>query len=171
MEIFNFPYQNTYEALICDGAIRTGKTMCMALAFIQFAFAYFDRQNFGICGKTVQSCERNVIKPLMSLAFVRMHYNCRYNRHSNLLTISRGNKENYFYVYGGKDNASYTLIQGITLAGVLLDEVALMPQSFVSQATSRCSVPGSKIFFNCNPENPQHWFHKEWICNLATHKA
>ena len=171
MEIFKFPYQNIYEALICDGAIRTGKTMCMGLAFIQFAFAYFDRQNFGICGKTVQSCERNVIKPLMALTFVRMNYNCRYNRHSNLLTISRGNKENYFYVYGGKDNSSYTLIQGITLAGVLLDEVALMPQSFVSQATARCSVPGAKMFFNCNPENPQHWFYKEWICKLEKHKA
>ena len=92
MEIFKFPYQTEYEALICDGAIRTGKTMCMILAFIQFAFAYYDRQNFGICGKTVQSCERNVIKPFMALDFVRANYICRYARNGNLLTVTRGKK-------------------------------------------------------------------------------
>ncbi len=45
----------------------------------------------------------------------------------------------------------------------MFDEVALMPQSFVNQATARCSVDGSKFWFNCNPEGPMHWFKKEWI--------
>ena len=54
-------------------------------------------------------------------------------------------------------------IQGVTLAGVLLDEVALMPRSFVEQACARCSVAGSKLWFNCNPHGPEHWFYKEWI--------
>ena len=52
---------------------------------------------------------------------------------------------------------------GITAAGVFLDEVALMPQSFVNQALARCSVKGSKYWFNCNPEGPNHWFKVEWI--------
>ena len=51
----------------------------------------------------------------------------------------------------------------MTLAGVLLDEVTLMPRSFVEQALARCSVEGSKLWFNCNPEHPVHWFHEEWI--------
>lgn len=66
--------------------------------------------------------------------------------------------------FGGKDESSYALIQGITLAGVLLDEVALMPRSFVDQATARCSVTGSKIWMNCNPDgSEEHWLYKEWI--------
>lgn len=61
--------------------------------------------------------------------------------------------------FGGKDESSQDLIQGITLAGAFFDEVALMPQSFVNQATARCSVTGSKFWFNCNPGSPQHWFY------------
>ena len=51
----------------------------------------------------------------------------------------------------------------MTLGGVLLDEVALMPRSFVEQALARCSLEGSRFWFNCNPEHPQHWFHEEWV--------
>ena len=51
----------------------------------------------------------------------------------------------------------------ITLAGMFFDEVALMPESFVNQATGRCSVDGSKYWFNCNPDNPRHWFKVNWI--------
>jgi len=52
----------------------------------------------------------------------------------------------------------------LTLAGVLLDEVVLMPRSFVEQACARCSVEGAKFWFSCNPEGPEHWFFREWIC-------
>ena len=80
------------------------------------------------------------------------------------MVIARdGDRENRFYLFGGKDESSYALIQGITLAGVLLDEVALMPRSFVEQALARCSVTGSRLWFNCNPDHPGHWFYREWI--------
>ncbi|MDA6141507.1 phage terminase large subunit, partial [Escherichia coli] len=59
------------------------------------------------------------------------------------------------------------LIQGITLAGCFFDEVALMPQSFVNQATARCSVEGSKLWFNCNPAGPYHWFKLEYLDKLT----
>ena len=55
----------------------------------------------------------------------------------------------------------------MTLGGVLLDEVALMPRSFVEQALARCSLDGSKLWFNCNPDTPLHWFYEEWIKKSA----
>ena len=79
------------------------------------------------------------------------------------MEVRRGAVTNYFEVFGGKDEASYTLIQGRTLAGVLLDEVVLMPRSFVEQALARCSVDGAKLWFSCNPGSPHHWFYQEWI--------
>ncbi|MDU7339030.1 MAG: PBSX family phage terminase large subunit [Clostridium sp.] len=159
-EILKFPYTGK-TALICDGAVRSGKTAVMSLSYILWAMANFNGQNFGICGKTVISAERNVVKPLLAIKYIRQHFNVKFANH--VLTVSRGNKTNTFYVFGGKDEASYMLIQGITLAGVFLDEVALMPESFVNQALARCSVTGSKYWFNCNPESPTHWFYKEWI--------
>lgn len=80
-----------------------------------------------------------------------------------MLEITKGGKTNYFYIFGGKDEGSQELVQGITAAGAFFDEVALMPESFVNQATGRCSVDGSKFWFNCNPAGPMHWFKVNWI--------
>lgn len=79
------------------------------------------------------------------------------------MEIEYSGRRNRFYLFGGKDESSAALIQGMTLGGVLLDEVALMPRSFVEQALARCSLNGSKLWFNCNPDTPLHWFYEEWI--------
>lgn len=150
------------EGIIADGAIRSGKTVCMALAFVQWSMESFNGQNFGMCGKTVGSFRRNVLS-VMKQMLVSRGYEYSDRRSDNLLVITRGGVTNYYYIFGGKDEGSQDLIQGITLAGILLDEVALMPESFVNQATGRCSVDGSKFWFNCNPEGPEHWFKKQWI--------
>ena len=76
-----------------------------------------------------------------------------------------------FYLYGGGDEGSCASIQGVTLAGILLDEAALMPRSFVEQACARCSVQGGKVWFSCNPAGPEHWFYKEWICRAGEKQA
>lgn len=150
--------------LICDGAVRSGKTVFMSSAFVIWAMEYFDRTNFAICGKTVQSAERNVLKPLQENE--SLPYTMSYKVTTKVLTVRCGAKENYFYIFGGKDESSYMLIQGITLAGVLFDEVALMPRSFVEQALSRAiSFEHPKYWFNCNPESPNHYFYKEWLEN------
>lgn len=163
-EIFKFIFSDDY-ALICDGAVRSGKTTIMVSAFVIWAMEQFDRTNFGICGKTVQSAERNVLKPLQQSE--DLPYTMTYKVSTRILTVRCGDKVNWFYLFGGKDESSYMLIQGITLAGVLFDEVALMPKSFVEQALSRAiSFDKPKYFFNCNPESPNHYFYKEWIETL-----
>ena len=150
--------------LICDGAVRSGKTVFMSAGFVIWAMEHFDRTNFAICGKTVQSAERNVLKPLQDNE--SLPYTLSYKVSTKVLTVRCGAKENYFYIFGGKDESSYMLIQGITLAGVLFDEVALMPRSFVEQALSRAiSYEHPKYWFNCNPESPNHYFYKEWLEN------
>ena len=151
-------------ALICDGSVRSGKTTIMALTFVLWAMNNYDHTNFAICGKTVQAAERNILKPLMEVDGLGAALSMSYKVSTRILTVRSGNKTNWFYLFGGKDESSYMLIQGITLAGVLFDEVALMPRSFVEQALSRAiSFEHPKYFFNCNPESPSHWFYKEWI--------
>lgn len=151
-----------YDGIIADGSIRSGKTLSMSLSFVLWAMHTYNGQNFGMAGKTIGSFRRNVLASLKTMVKAR-GYEIRDSRADNLITISKGDVENYFYIFGGKDERSQDLIQGITLAGMLFDEVALMPQSFVNQATARCSVEGAKFWFNCNPENPQHFFYVEWV--------
>ena len=169
-KIMAFPY-TSYDALICDGAVRSGKTSVMSLSFFRWAMLTFTGQAFAFCGKSVGAVERNIVTPLLAVGWVRTRFHVRYNRGDHVVIARDGNRENRFYLFGGKDESSYALIQGITLAGVLLDEVALMPRSFVEQALARCSVSGSKMWFNCNPESPQHWFRQEWILQPERHNA
>lgn len=168
-QIFRF-IEQPQPALICDGAVRSGKTAAMTMAFLFWATAHFDRTSFAICGKTVQAAERNILIPLQSVE--GLPYQLEYKTSKMLLTVRSGGRENYFYLFGGKDERSYALIQGITLAGVLFDEVALMPRSFVEQAIARTlTYPDKKLWFNCNPDSPNHWFYQEWILHPEKHGA
>lgn len=151
-----------YDGIIADGAIRSGKTVCMSLSFVFWAMKTFSGQNFAVCGKTIGSFRRNVLFWLKIMLRSR-GYKVMDHRADNLVEISRNGVTNNFYIFGGKDERSQDLIQGITLAGLFCDEVALMPESFVNQATGRCSVDGSKYWFNCNPDGPYHWFKTNWI--------
>lgn len=158
------------DAIICDGAVRSGKTASMSFSFIAWATEKFTGENFGMAGKTIGSLRRNVIGPLKQMLYSR-GYIVVEHRAENYLTIRRGLHSNDFYLFGGRDERSQDLIQGITLAGMFFDEVALMPRSFVDQATARCSVEGSKYWFNCNPAGPYHWFKTEWLDQLKQKMA
>lgn len=169
-KILAFPY-STYDALICDGAVRSGKTSIMMVSFVDWAMREFTGQRFGICGKTVDSATKNIIVPYISMSYAKGRYSLRWRRSEKLLEVRNGSRINYFEVFGGKDESSFMLIQGRTLAGVLLDEVALMPESFVNQALARCSVDGARMWFSCNPDTPNHWFYKTWIQKHAEKNA
>lgn len=155
------PYKD-YNGIIADGSIRAGKTVAMATSFILWAMATYDRQNFAMCGKTVGAFRRNVWSWLRPVLYAR-GWKITESYSQNTIVVENGKHTNFFYLFGGRDESSQDLIQGMTLAGLYCDEVALMPESFVNQATGRCSVPGAKIWFNCNPESPMHWMLKNWI--------
>ncbi len=158
------------DAIICDGAVRSGKTLCLGIGFAAWASRSFHGQAFAFCGRTIRSLKRNLLATLLP-ALQQAGFGCSVCRSENWMELSYAGHKNRFYFFGGKDESSAALIQGMTLAGVLLDEVALMPRSFVEQALARCSTKGSKFWFNCNPENPQHWFYLEWILKAKQKNA
>lgn len=162
-------YQDKF-AIICDGSVRAGKTVVMSLSYVRWAMIQFNGRNFGMAGKTIGSLRRNVIRDLKRI-LISEHYRVKDNQSENMLTVSKNGHTNYFFLFGGTNEASQDLVQGITLAGFFFDEVALMPESFVAQATSRLSVEGSKAWFNCNPDSPYHWFKLQWIDELTKKKA
>lgn len=166
MTWWNRPGLKDHDGILCDGAVRSGKTVSMVVGFFLWSMAGFDRESFAICGKTVGALRRNITGSLE--AWLGELFQIREVRSENKLVVwDKAGRENTYYLFGGRDESSCRLIQGITLAGVLLDEAALMPRSFVEQACARCSEPGSKLWFNCNPEGPEHWLYKEWILKAA----
>lgn len=153
------PFRDS-DGIVAHGSIRAGKTLIMSLSFVIWAMETFNGQNFIMAGKTIGSFNRNV---LFWLKIVLRGRKYKIHHVGNMIEISKGNKINFFHVFGGKDERSQDLVQGLTAAGLLLDEVVLMPESFVNQAVARCSVEGSKLWFNCNPGGPSHWFKTDWI--------
>lgn len=153
----NSPYRD-YDMLVADGSIRSGKTVAMIDSFTTWAQENFSNQDFIIAGKSMGALKRNVIKPMFQILNVKgtpYHY----NRSENFIEIGT----NTFYCFGANTEASQDVLQGLTAAGAYADEAALFPKSFVDQMIGRCSIEGSKIFMNCNPAGPYHWFKTEYI--------
>lgn len=152
----------TEDGIICDGAVRSGKTLCLGLGFFLWAMGRFHGQKFAICGKSVGSVRRTVlaeVRPWLAKSGFKFFE----HRGENRVVVSLGKKENEFFLFGGMHEGSQDLIQGMTLAGALLDEAALMPRNFVEQVSARCSVAGAKLFLSCNPAGPKHWLYEQWI--------
>ena len=159
-----------FDAVICDGAVRSGKTFALSVSFFLWAMCRFQRQRFGLCAASINGTRRNLlgqVRPVLEGLGFRWEEKVSRNE----VIVRGGGRENVFYLYGGRDERSQALIQGMTLAGVLLDEAALMPRSFVEQACARCSVKDGKLWFSCNPAGPEHWFYKEWICKAEEKNA
>lgn len=172
-KILAFPYTD-YEALICDGSIRSGKTSLMFVSFVDWAMDAFNGKDFIVIGFTFGTAVRNVIDPWLNMTRTKKRYNTRFvssSKSGGVLTVSRGDVTNSFYVFGADTERAFRKIQGMTAAGCFVDEVALCVRSAVDQALARCSVDGSRFFFNCNPDSPNHWFYKEWILDKESHNA
>lgn len=150
-----------YDGILCDGAVRSGKTLAMTVGFFLWAMTCFQGKTFALGGKTIGALRRNIVVHLSD--WLGGVFQITEHRTDNCLIVRLAGRENTFYLFGGQDAQSHELIQGMTLAGVFLDEAAIMPRTFVEQACARCSEPGSKLWLNCNPGSPQHWLYVHWI--------
>lgn len=148
-----------YDTVICDGSIRSGKTIAMIFSFIVWSVHTFQHQNFIIAGRSMGALKRNVIEPFFQI-LASQGLNYEYKRSENP-HIKVGT--NTYYLFGASTEASQDVLQGLSSAGCLLDEAALLPQSFINQAIGRCSVEGSKVWMNCNPESPYHYLKTDFI--------
>jgi PBSX family phage terminase large subunit len=146
------------DIVIADGAIRSGKTIAMICSFLQWSMKSYQGESFILAGKSIGALKRNVLQPMFQI-LESWGIQYEYNRSEHFITIG----SNTYYCFGANNEASQDVLQGLTAAGALADEVALFPQSFVDQMIGRCSVDGAKIFMNCNPRGPYHYMKIEFI--------
>lgn len=151
-----FILNSTAHWNLAHGSVRTGKTVCSLLRFMQAAATCPDSKIF-IVGHTFDTAYRNVIRLLME---------------SEELSIFRpfltwSGKKLYFkdktiIVLGAKDEGAIGNFQGDTYSLVYCDEMTLYPQSIIEMIDSRLSKPHSMGFAAMNPKQPTH-IMKEWI--------
>lgn len=170
LDVLAFPY-SSYQTLICDGSVRSGKTASMSVAFVTWLMENYDGKDFILLGNTVKAVTRNVVNAILGTKWLRERYSMEYSAGNAVLTISKGPVTNKVYVFGANHARSYEPIQGMTAAGVFVDEAALCDREAFNQALARCSVPGARFFFNCNPAYPTHWLREEWILRARDRNA
>lgn len=154
------------DFVIADGAIRSGKTIAMIIGFLTWSQEMFSGQSFILAGKTMGALKKNVVRPMLQIVEA-WGWPYEYIRSGTDARIEVGS--NAYYLYGANTEASQDALQGLTAAGAYADEVALFPKNFVDQMIARCSVPGAKIWMNCNPGNPHNYIKEEFL-DKATEK-
>ena len=77
------------DALICDGAVRSGKTFCMSLSFVLWSFYAFDGADLALCGKTINSLRRNMVTPVIPL-LQSLGFSCEEKLSRNILLVRCG---------------------------------------------------------------------------------
>jgi PBSX family phage terminase large subunit len=157
---FDFLVNSDARINIAEGSVRSGKTFIFGIRFLDYIKSG-PKGNLMMAGKTIGSLERNVLLAEKGLFDLLGEGNFRYNRSKGEIYLP----DRKIFVFGANDQSSVSKIQGLTVAGSLADEVTLFPENFTSMMVTRNSVPGSKLFWNCNPDSPYHFIKKSYIDN------
>lgn len=158
-------FTNSFARLnIAEGAVSSGKSHV-------FLYRFLDELSRGpkndgvtgfdymIGGKSESSIIRNVLRPMDK----ELGYIIRYN-HSQRFFDLWGNR---IYIVGANDERAEGKIRGWTLAGTLLDEATLIPQTFFKMTLSRLRIPGAKLFATTNPDSKFHWLKTDFLDKFA----
>ena len=141
------------------GSVRSAKTAGASLSFIYRALHNKSGHDFLLSGRSTKTVEGNVIRPYLSPMCKERGIYYNFNRSDWTIQIDKTLIE----VKGAINDKSQDLIQGRTYHTAMLDEIALIPQTFVDQTMARLSLDESKLIATMNPTGKMHWIKTEFI--------
>ena len=143
-----------------EGSVRSGKTIASLIRWLIFVASAPTGGELVMVGRTRDSLYRNVIAPLTNPEiFGQLAKQISYNNGAPVAIIMG----RIVHVLGANDAKAEPKVRGMTCAGAYVDEATTLPRTFFDQLVARCSVKGAKIFTTTNPDNPGHWFRKEYL--------
>lgn len=140
---------------VLEGSVRSGKTIGSLMDWVEFV-RNGPEGALLMAGRTERTVIRNLLLPLQEI----------YGADRIVINSGSGSATicgRTVLLVGANNEQSRTKIQGLTLAGAYVDEVATVPESFWDMLVSRMSVEGARIWATCNPEGPRHWFKRKWL--------
>lgn len=136
------------------GSVRSGKTIASLLAFVIAVATAGPSGLIIICGRSLQTIERNVFEPLLDEAlFGPLARHVRHTRGATTATILGRT----VHLIGAADTRAEGRLRGLTAQLAYVDEATLTPEGFWTQLLARLSVPGARLFATTNPDSPRHW--------------
>lgn len=147
-----------------SGAVRSGKTIGSLVAFLIHLARAPQSGLVLICGRTLQTIERNILEPMQDPAlFGPIADQVHHTRGAPTATILGRT----VHLIGASDARAEGRLRGLTACLALLDEATLVPEGFFAQMLARLSVPGAKALLTTNPDGPGHWLRKNYILRAA----
>lgn len=150
-------YDNKHRPIytILEGAVRSGKTYVIMFLWLKHVRQFKGKGvKFIMTGYTIPSLRANILDDMSELFDVDTSLD----------------KNNTFPLFGntvhcfGTDKVdSYKRMRGLTAYGWLGNEITLSHMNSVDQAIKRCSGDGFRIFWDTNPDHPQHPIKADYI--------
>ncbi|MFH9430246.1 PBSX family phage terminase large subunit [Streptomyces sp. NPDC017615] len=146
--------QATARINLWHGSVRSGKTIASLLAFVIAVATAGPSGLIIICGRSLQTIERNVLEPLQDAAlFGPLARHVVHTRGSTTATILGRT----VHLIGAADARAEGRLRGLTAQLAYVDEATLLPEGFWTQLLARLSVPGARLYATTNPDSPRHW--------------
>lgn len=140
---------------LLEGSVRSGKTWISLVVWALFIAASPPGSEFLMVGKTLLTLRRNCLGLLQDL-----EPSFEYNSSKKAKLYGRT-----VWLEGADNEKSENKIRGMTLSGVYIDEMTLIPRGFYYMALSRLSMPGAKLIATTNPDSPMNYVYTDIICN------
>jgi PBSX family phage terminase large subunit len=142
------------------GSVRSGKTIASLLAFVIAVATAGPSGLIIICGRSLQTIERNVFEPLTDEAlFGPLARHIRHTRGATTATILGRT----VHLIGAADTRAEGRLRGLTAQLAYVDEATLVPEGFWTQLLARLSVPGARLYATTNPDSPRHWLKAGYL--------
>lgn len=162
LEVLHSYLNDDFGMMILTGAVRSGKTFIDNLLFIyelrrtaRLAKKHGDKHpQYILAGASSDSINKNVIISCMNQFGVEF----KLDRHSHYHLFGVDITPVSTATMAGLKGA-----RGFTSYGAYINEATLGVEPVFQEILQRCSMSGSRIIVDTNPDNPQHWLKTDYI--------
>ena len=162
LEVLHSYLNDDFGMMILSGAVRSGKTFIDNLLFIyelrrtaRLAKEHGDKHpQYILAGASSDSINKNVIISCMNQFGVEFKLDRHGHYHLFGVDITPVSTATMAGLKGARGFTSY---------GAYINEATLGVEPVFQEILQRCSMSGSHIIVDTNPDNPQHWLKVDYI--------
>ena len=139
------------------GPVRSGKTYAAVSGFLSWLALHNAGQRAALVAKTERQLLTTLVTEVRAWAerwdIPLRRVGSLYELGANILVP----------VIAAEGTVAVERVRGMTLAGALVDEATSIHRDLAIMLTTRCSIPGARTYWTCNPGPPLHWFRTEYL--------
>lgn len=143
---------------IAHGSIRSSKTTAQIIDWLRW-IPTAPAGPLAVVGRTRDTIGRNVLEVIEQLDPRAIRW-----KSGAPTAIIMGRRH---HILGANDRQSEAKVRGLTLAGALVDEITVLPESMFVTLLGRLSVAGARLIGTTNPDSPNHWLKVKYLDRAA----